>query len=148
MSSINRIDAKQLKYNKTQLTELNAHILELLLDIDNEISDSHDSGKFFINHKLLSVFNVTNMKSAESRRRIHSNIISDLVSRNFLIQYVKSENNYFLKIKWVTDEEITKKENEMKILKFYQYPINNRESFESHPITKRYQGISSLTLKN
>ena len=58
MSSINRIDAKQLKYNKTQLTELNAHILELLLDIDNEISDSHDSGKFFINHKLLSVFNV------------------------------------------------------------------------------------------
>ena len=58
MSSINRIDAKQLKYNKTQLTELNAHILELLLDIDNEISDSHESGKFFINHKLLSVFNV------------------------------------------------------------------------------------------
>ena len=119
MSSHQRLDAKELRYNKSQLIELNAHILEMLLDIDKIILDSHESGKFYINHKLLSVFNVTNMKSAESRRRIHSNIISDLASRNFLVQYIKDNDNYYLKIKWVTDEEINKKENEMKILKFF-----------------------------
>ena len=88
------------------------------------------------------------MKSAESRRRIHANIISDLASRNFLLQYVKNENDYYLKIKWVTDEELLKKENEMRILKYYQYPINNRSSFESHPTIKRYEGIKSLVLKD
>ena len=146
MSSNQRLDAKQLRYNKTQLIELNAHILELLLDIDKVILDSHESGKFYINHKLLSVFNVTNMKSAESRRRIHANILSDLASRNFLVQYVKERENYYLKIKWVTDEEINKKENEMRILKFFQYPIKDRTSYESSPIVSKYGGINSLSV--
>ena len=88
------------------------------------------------------------MKSSESRRRIHANIISDLVSRNFLIQYIKNENDYYLKIKWVTDKEMLKKENEMKILKYYQYTINSRSSFDSHPTVKRYEGIRSLVLKD
>ena len=86
------------------------------------------------------------MKSAESRRRIHANIISDLANRNFLVQYVKDRDNYYLKIKWVTDEEINKKNNEMKILKFYQYPVKDRTSYESPPIVSKYEGMNSLSI--
>ena len=72
--------------------------------------------------------------------------LNDRMTLNQLFNEFEERENYYLKIKWVTDEEINKKENEMRILKFFQYPIKDRTSYESSPIVSKYGGINSLSV--
>ena len=136
--------AKDLKYNKSQLLSIDKEIRSILSCIDDDIRDAHDGGKVYIKYSLPSVFSIDNMKSIDSRRKIHSNIISDVVSREFEAQYLKQNNKYFLIVTWVTQEELYKTEREVKILNYYNMPTIDRKGLSKPDITG-YKGVKSLT---
>ena len=141
---MHKITIKDLKYNKSQLMNIDRHIRDILSTIDDEIKNAHDSGKIQIKYSLPYAFDVDNLTSGESRRRIHSNIISDIASRGFSIHYTKVNQKYYLLITWVTQEEKNKKEYEIEILKYYQLPECNRSNIP-YPNINIYKGIKSLT---
>ena len=140
---MHRINVKDLKYNKHQLLKIDRHIRDILSTIDDEIRDAHDTGKINIKYSLPHAFNIENLTSGESRRRIHANIISDLAFRGFLIHYIKVSQKYYLLITWITEEERYKKEKEINILKYFQQPIDNR-NIDNSPKINTYKGIESL----
>ena len=139
-----RVKAKDLKFNKSQLLEIDRSIRDLLSTIDDEIKKNHDGGIFTIKYKLISAFDVPNMTSSNARMKIYSSIISDLSDRGFLVRYRENNNRYYLIIKWITDEEILKKDNEINILNFFSLPIKQQMAETNKPSVCRYEGINNL----
>jgi len=139
---MSRVQAKDLKYNKFQLIKIDRHIRDILATIEDDIKDAHDSGKIYIKYSLPHAFSIENLTSGEARRKIHSYIISDIAYRDFVVQYIKTNQKYYLIIAWVTKEEKFKKEAEIEVLKYYHLSENDRK--EQRPNVAKYEGIKSL----
>jgi hypothetical protein len=145
---ISHVCAKDLKFNKSQLRELDKWIKDILQLIDEKIEDSHNKGIFEIRYPLPSTFDIPNMSSVEARRKIHANIISDLAceERGFIVRYIKSELKYYVEVKWMSNEEFIQTEHEKHILKFYNLLPDERKKEINQPPVERYKGVKSLML--
>lgn len=144
-SNIKRVRASQLKFNRSQLIELDIQIRETLTLIDDLIKEAHENGRFFVDYKLVSAFDISNMKSSDARKRVHANVISDLASRGFDILYIKNEDGFYIQIKWVTNDEIINQKNEINILNYFNCPYDKRGNSKLViPTVRLYRGLESL----
>ena len=144
---MSKLQAKDLKYNKSQIMKIDRWIKDIISLIDDVIKETHEQGKYELKYSL-PLIEIENLTSAEVRRKIHSNIISDLDYRGFLVHYTKENKKYYLTVTWITDEEIHVKEAEIQILQYHSLPIKNKggksQLTEVKPDSTKYNGIKSL----
>lgn len=101
-------DANTLRNNNIQKRQIKEISSEILRKINDEIMLAHRDGQHFIITEIPIIFDISNMSNKDAQRRVWSNIIEVLKSKNYRVWINPNTNACRLKITWLSvDEENT-----------------------------------------
>lgn len=137
-----KVKAADLKYSKTQLSEIETAVQNILSTVDDAIEEAHNIGNTNVEVPLPFTFEITNMNRLEAKKKIYSLVVEDLTSsqRGFLVRLFMKPEDSKLFITWLTEEDELLKEHEKDIIEFYSLPWSerkNKQRPQSLPFSER-----------
>lgn len=128
--SYSKIKAHDLKYSKTQISEIECNVNNILAMIDDTIEEAHNNGQISVEAPLPISFDIPNMNRLEAKKKIYSLVIEDLTSpqRGFLIRLFMKPDEPKIFITWMTEEDELLREHEKEIIEFYSLPWSERKT--------------------
>ena len=136
------IKASDLKYSKSQISEIETQVKIILNTVNDSIEEAHEQGKESVEVPLPVAFDVPHLGQLEAKKKIYSLVAEDLSSpkRGFVIRlYIKPEGSKIF-ITWMTEEDQLLREHEKDIIEFYILPFadrKNRQRPQSLPFEER-----------
>jgi hypothetical protein len=110
------IPALNLRNNNLQKRQLREIITDIIKRISQELVVSHREGKHFIITTIPTTFDVPNMANRDSQLCIWSNIIDELISKNYRIWINPQKNECRIKITWMSPEDESEIKYQMQLI--------------------------------
>lgn len=98
-------DANTLRNNNVQKRQIKEISAEILRKINDEINIAHRDGKHYIITDIPIIFDISNMTNKDAQRRVWSNIIEILETKNYRVWINANQNSCKLKITWLSADE-------------------------------------------
>jgi hypothetical protein len=110
------IPALSLRNNNLQKRQLREIITDIIKRISQELTTSHREGKHFIVTTIPTTFDVTNMANRDSQLCVWSNIIDELIAKQYRIWINPKKNACRIKITWMSPEDESEIKCQMQLI--------------------------------
>jgi hypothetical protein len=110
------IPALSLRNNNLQKRQLREIITDIIKRISQELTTSHREGKHFIVTTIPTTFDVANMANRDSQLCVWSNIIDELIAKQYRIWINPKKNACRIKITWMSPEDESEIKCQMQLI--------------------------------
>jgi hypothetical protein len=116
LSDTSLIPAINLRNNNLQKRRLREIITDIIKRISQELIVAHREGKHFIITNIPTTFDVSNMANRDSQLCIWSNIIDELIAKQYRIWINPKKNVCRIKITWMSPEDESNVKYQMNLI--------------------------------
>lgn len=116
------IDADVLKNTGVQNRLINTTVLDILRNINEQITTSHREGQHYIIADIPIIFDIQNMSNEHAQLAVWSSIIDVLKAKNYRVWIKYSNNKCDLKISWLSKEDVLNLKCRQQIIKDHTVP--------------------------